>query len=94
MAISRVFLKKYLDPAIEQHYKNTHLTEKRKMDIEEFIFKLEEKLRDKLGLPSLKLKKFGSIINGFGRNDGDLDLCLVVGGDDTDYLCNRVCYSN
>lgn len=52
------------------------LSEQRQIKIQNYIEKLTKTLRRNLKIADLKLTPFGSVINGFGSRNCDLDLCL------------------
>lgn len=49
----------------------------------EFVSDIEKKLQSELELPSLTLRLFGSLTNGFGSKTCDLDICMVHGDDES-----------
>jgi DNA polymerase sigma len=56
------------------------MSDKRQNEIDEFVGKLENLLRDELNLPQINLELFGSVKSGFGDDSCDLDICLVDTG--------------
>lgn len=57
-------------------YKDGILTKKRAAKIANYINELKKILSETFGVDDLSLTPFGSVVNGFGMNDCDLDLCL------------------
>ena len=76
LAPIRPWLNKELSKAITKYYKENKLAKSRKVEIMRFIEELRDLLAKSLGDAEIKLTSFGSVVNGFGTADCDLDLCL------------------